>query len=72
MLSDFPELDFRPDDNSGVFPHQVPARTQDTGVFRCRAGGSKFEAIIMDRTQLRRNGRLANSAPTSSQLVSLR
>jgi hypothetical protein len=57
MLSDYPELDFRPEDNSGVFAYQVPAGTQDTAVFRCRLCGERFDAIVANRVQLRRNGR---------------
>jgi hypothetical protein len=60
MLSDYPELDFRPEDNSGVRADEVPAGTRDTGVFRCVDCGTRFEAIIANRVQLRRNGLPAN------------
>jgi hypothetical protein len=57
MVSDFPELDFRANDNSGVRASEVPAGTKDTGVFRCRSCGEAFEAIVANRVALRRNGR---------------
>jgi len=57
MLSDYPELDFRAEDNSGVHSHEVPAGTEDTGVFRCRRCGRRFDAIIANRVRLRKNGR---------------
>jgi len=57
MLSNFPELDFRPEDNSGLTASDVPAGTFDTAVFRCRACGARFEAIIANRVAMRINGR---------------
>jgi hypothetical protein len=55
MLSDFPHLDFRAEDNSGVPSQRVPAGTSDIGVFRCRACGARFQARISNRVRLRQN-----------------
>lgn len=60
MLADYPDLDFRPEDNSGVRAGDVPAGTRDIGVFRCVECGGRFEAIIANRVRLRRDGEPAN------------
>jgi hypothetical protein len=60
MLAHYPELDFRPEDNSGVRADEVPAGTRDIGVFRCVDCGGRFEAIIANRVQPHRDGQPAN------------
>lgn len=60
MLSHFSELDFRPEDNSGVRADEVPAGTRDIGVFRCVDCGRRFEAIIGNRVRKLRDDHLAN------------
>lgn len=60
MISDYPELDFRAADNSGMRAGEVPAGTRDIGVFRCAQCGRPFESIIANRVRQLRDGRPAN------------
>jgi hypothetical protein len=60
MLAHYPELDFRPEDNSGVRADEVPAGTKDIGVFRCVDCGGRFEAMIANRVRQHRDGESAN------------